>query len=148
VSLIVRRVKIADLPKLETIEKESLKRFPGRKGWMETYQRSIERALADEPEGLLVAEQDNAVVGAIIVQQRGKHSITRQTYGALLGLTVGEKWRGGGIGVRLLKEAEAYLKARGCESLALRLPADAGTDAELFQDNGFRVVAWELEKQL
>lgn len=147
-SLIVRRVKVTDLPVLEKIEKESLKRFPGRVGWMETYRKSVERALADEPEGILVAEADGKVVGAIIVQQRGKHSVTNQTYGALLGLTVGEKWRGAGIGKRLLKEASAYLKARGCEALLLRLPADAGTDAQLFQENGFQVVAWELEKAL
>lgn len=146
--LIVRRVRVTDLPVLEAIEKESLKRFPGRVGWMETYRKSVERALADEPEGILVADADGQVVGAIIVQQRGKHPVTRQTYGALLGLTVGEKWRGAGIGKRLLKEAEAYLKARGCEALLLRLPADAGTDAQLFQEDGFQVVAWELEKPL
>jgi GNAT superfamily N-acetyltransferase len=70
------------------------------------------------------------------------------TYGALLGLTVSEKARGSGVGKRLLKEAAMYLKVRGCESLALRLPADAGKDAQLFQDNGFQVVAWELEKPL
>ena len=62
--LLVRRVKISDLPLLEAIEKESQKRFPGRTGWMETYRKSIERALADEPEGILVAEQDKHVVGA------------------------------------------------------------------------------------
>jgi ribosomal protein S18 acetylase RimI-like enzyme len=148
VALLVRRVRVTDLPVLEGIEKESQKRFPGRKGWMDTYRRSVERALADEPEGILVAEDGGKVVGAIIVQQRGKHAITQQTYGALLGLTVGEKYRGAGIGKRLIKEAEAYLKARGCQSLALRLPADAGTDAQLFQDSGFQVVAWELEKPL
>ena len=82
------------------------------------------------------------------MQQRGKHPVTRQTYGALLSLTVSEKARGAGVGKRLIKEAEAYLKARGCESLALRLPADAGTDAKLFQESGFQVVAWELEKPL
>ncbi len=147
-ALLVRRVKVTDLPILEGIEKESLKRFPGRVGWMDTYRKSVERALADEPEGILVADSDGQVIGAIIVQQRGKHPVTRQTYGALLGLTLSEKFRGAGIGLRLIKEAEAYLKARGCESLALRLPADAGTDAQLFQDNGFQVVAWELHKPL
>ena len=147
-ALVVRRVKVTDIPVLEGIEQESIKRFPGRVGWMNVYRKSMERALSDEPEGILVADYDGKVVGAIIVQQRGKHPLTQQTYAALLGLTVAEKWRGSGVGQRLLKEAEAYLKARKCESLALRLPADAGDDALLFQQSGFQVVAWELEKQI
>jgi ribosomal protein S18 acetylase RimI-like enzyme len=147
-ALLVRRVKVTDIPQLEAIEKESLKRFPGRKGWMETYRKGIERALNDEPEGILVAENDGVVVGGVIVQQRGKHSVTHVKYGALLGLTLAEKVRGSGVGARLLKEAEAYLKSRGVQSLALRLPADAGTDADLFRNSGFEVVAWELEKAL
>jgi ribosomal protein S18 acetylase RimI-like enzyme len=81
-ALLVRRVKVTDLPMLEAIEKESQKRFPGRKGWMETYRKSVERALTDEPEGILVAENDNKLVGAIIVQQRGKHPVTNQKFGA------------------------------------------------------------------
>jgi ribosomal protein S18 acetylase RimI-like enzyme len=147
-ALLVRRVKLTDIPVLESIEKDSLKRFPGRVGWMESYRKSIEKALTDEPEGILVAELDGAVVGGIVVQQRGTHPVTQVKFGALVSLTVGEQWRGAGIGKRLIKEAEAYLKSRACKSLAMRLPADAGKDAELFQHHGFQVVSWELEKAL
>ena len=65
-----------------------------------------------------------------------------------MGLTVAQGWRGQGIGERLLREAEAYLKSREVESLALTLPADAGEDAELFKAAGYRVLGWELERNL
>lgn len=146
--LIVRRVRVTDLPILEQLEQETLSRYPGRKGWMETYRKAVERALSEEPEGILVADDGGQVVGGVIVQQRGLHPVTQQRFGVLLSLTVSAKRRGSGVGTRLLKEAFAYLKVRGCRSLTLRLPADAGSDAQLFQESGFQVVSWELEKPL
>lgn len=146
--LLVRRVKVTDLPALEQLEQAAARRHPGRTRWMETYRRNIEKCLSDEPEGILVAEYDGHVVGGAIVQQKGAHPVTGASHGVLLGLTVAANWRDQGVGLRLLREAEAYLKARGCASLMVRLPADAGEDAEVFRQAGFQVVAWELERPL
>ena len=55
---------------------------------------------------------------------------------------------GKAVDTRLLRESEAYLRSRGCESIALTLPADAGEDADLFKTSGYRVLGWELERTL
>ena len=51
-------------------------------------------------------------------------------------------------GALLLREAEAYCKARGAEVLTLQLPADAGEDADVFKESGYQVAGWELERSL
>ena len=63
-------------------------------------------------------------------------------------LTVAQGWKGKGIDTRLLRESEAYLRSRGCASIALSLPADAGEDSELYKTAGYRVLGWELERNL
>jgi ribosomal protein S18 acetylase RimI-like enzyme len=146
--LLVRRLKVSDLPVLEALEQEMVKRRPQRVGWMDAYRRRIEKALADEPEGILVADYDGRAVGGAIVQQRGAHPISGAPYGELLGLTVAPGWKNQGIDVRLLREAEAYLRSRGCSAMTLMLPADANDDAEVFKTSGYRVSGWELERPL
>ena len=40
--LVVRRVKVSDLPVLETLELETAKRFPARTRWIETFRMMLE----------------------------------------------------------------------------------------------------------
>jgi GNAT superfamily N-acetyltransferase len=63
-------------------------------------------------------------------------------------LTVAPAWKEHGIRERLIKEAEAYLKSRGCRLMVTSLRADAGAEGELFKTSGFKVAAWELERAL
>lgn len=144
--LVVRRVKVMDLPVLESLELETTKRFPARKRWVETFRTLLESSLSEEPEGLLVADYDGRPIGAAIARVQGPHALTGQPSGRVLALSVAPGWKTQGIGERLLREAEAYLRSRGCEIIALSLPSDAGADAELLRQAGFRVAGWELEK--
>ncbi len=146
--LIVRRLRVSDLPILEMMEADAMQKFPGRAGWLETYTKLVERALAEEPEGILIAEYDGRVIGGAIVRQRGAHGLTGIKHAVLLTLTVAQGWKDQGIATRLVREAEAYSKARGCESMTVTLPADSGTDAEVFKTSGYRVMSWELERSL
>ncbi len=147
--LIVRRLKVMDLPVLETLESESAKRFPSRAGWIEHFRKVMEVATSEEPEGVLVAEYDGRVIGAAVVKTLGAHPFTGLKHGELQALTVAPGWRGQGIDARLVREAEAYLKSRGCETLITRLPADAGPEeSALFKGAGYRVAGWELERGL
>ena len=43
--LVVRRVKVQDLSVLESLEGETVRSFPARLRWMETYRGLLERAL-------------------------------------------------------------------------------------------------------
>ncbi len=147
-ALIVRRVKLQDIPVLEQYEADKLKRFPARAGWLEAYRRIIEKSLSEEPEGILVAEYEGRPIGCAVVRAREQHPVTGLKYGQLMTLTVANGWKGQSVDTRLLRECEAYLRSRGCESVALTLPADAGEDADLFKTAGYRVVGWELERTL
>ena len=144
--LVVRRVKVSDLPVLETLELETAKRFPARTRWIETFRTMLETSLSEEPEGLLVADYDGRAIGVAVARVMGPHPLTGQTLGRVLTLSVAPGWKAQGIGERLLKEAEAYLKSRGCQVIAMSLPSDAGAEGELFKQAGFKVSAWELEK--
>lgn len=147
--LIVRRLKVMDLPVIETLEQESSRRHPTRPGWLEHFRKLMEVATSEEPEGVLVAEYDGRVIGAAVVKTLGEHPYSGVKFGELQALTVSPGWRNQGIDARLVREAEAYLKARGCETLITRLPADAGAEESgLFKGAGYRVAGWELERSL
>jgi ribosomal protein S18 acetylase RimI-like enzyme len=147
-ALVVRRVKVADLSALEVLEQENLRRFPGRPRWPETFRQLVETTLSEEPEGLLVADFDGRTIGAAVVRQRGAHPLTGTPCGRLEALTVAPGWRNQGVSERLMKEAEAYLKAHGCQTIVVNLPVDAGADGELYKQAGFTVAGWELERRL
>lgn len=146
--LVVRRVKVMDLPVLESLEAESSKRFSNRPRWIETYRETLERALSEEPEGLLVADYEGRAVGAAVARLGTAHPLTGVRMGRLEALTIAPGWRGQGVAERLLKEAEAYLKSRGAEVMQVSLPADAGAEGDLFKSGGYRVASWELERPL
>jgi ribosomal protein S18 acetylase RimI-like enzyme len=149
VSLIVRRLKVLDIPALETLEKETVERHPGRVGWLDTYRRFVERSLAEEPEGFLVAELNDKVVGGAIARQRGPHPKTGLKHGQLLSLTASPAYSRYSVGQRLLAEANAYLKSRGCKTVTIWMPVDSeGPEIDLFKNSGFNVVSWELERAL
>lgn len=146
--LVVRRVKVQDLSLIEALEQDSVRSFPARKRWMETFRSLLERSLTEEPEGLLIADYDGRAVGAAIARVRGAHPVTGDEHGRLEAITVALSWRAHGVKERLLKEAEAYLKSRGCRLMVTTLQSDAGAEGELFKQSGFKVASWELERAL
>ncbi len=146
--LVVRRVKVLDLPVLEGLEAETVKRFPSRTRWLQTFGQLLEKTLSEEPEGLLVADYDGRAIGGAVARVRGEQALTGAKVGRIEALTVAPGWRTQGVAERLVKEAEAYLKSRGCQVLSVSLPADAGADGELYRAAGFKVASWELEKSL
>lgn len=144
--LLVRRLKVMDLPALEGIEAGHVQRFPGRAGWLAGFRRLVERTLSDEPEGLLIADLDGRVVGWAIARQRGTHPISGLTCGHIFHISCLPEVREHGVTSRLLREAEAYLRSRGCEVVQLSLPSDDTADAEALRKSGYRVAGWELER--
>ena len=146
--LVVRRIKVMDIPVLETLESETVKRYPTRTRWLDTFRALLEHALSANPDGVLVADYDGRPIGVAVVRMIEEHPLTGLKRGRLEVLSIAPGWRGQGIGDRLLKESEAYLKSRGCQVLTTTLPADAALEAEVFKASGFKVAAWELERVL
>ena len=145
--LTVRRLQISDLPALERTESERSKRLPGRAGALAGFRKLIEQTLSREPEGLMIADLDGKVVGVAVARQRGTHGTSGKKHGRVEHVAVAPGFESHGVTGRLLRESEAYLRSRGCESIHLLLPADDAGDAEMLKTAGYRVVAWELEKQ-
>ncbi|MCA2978590.1 MAG: GNAT family N-acetyltransferase [Myxococcaceae bacterium] len=146
--LVVRRGRETDRPALESLELETVKRFPTRVRWLETFRELVSTSLEAEPEGFLVADYDGRAIGMAVARVGASHPLTGQRVGRLELLSVAPTWRAQGVGDRLLREAEAYLKAQGCQVVTFSLPADAGADGEALKAAGFRVAGWELEKSV
>ncbi len=145
-TLIVRRLRVVDLPALEQIETRKMQRLPTRSGWLVATRNLLERTLAEEPEGVMIADLDGRVVGAAVARQRDHHPLHGVKYGHILHLSVDPGIADPQVKVRLLRECEAYLRSRGCEIVQLWLPADDTSDAEIFNKSGYRVAAWQLER--
>jgi ribosomal protein S18 acetylase RimI-like enzyme len=145
-ALIVRRLRVPDLPLLEQIERARQERLPHRVGWIKGFRKLVDNTLAAEPEGILVAEDDGKVVGFAICRERQLDPITGVKYGQIVSVGLGDA--PARTGQRLLRECEAYLKSRQCEMVQLSLPVDEPQAGELYRANGYKVIAWELQRSL
>jgi ribosomal protein S18 acetylase RimI-like enzyme len=144
----VRRIRLTDLPMLERFEAHTPRPAGVAERYMERYRAMLETALSKEPGGFLVAEHNQETVGAVVARVTGPHPMNGLSSGRIETLTLSPAHPGQGVGERLLKEAEAYLRSHGCRIISLNLPADAGQAGELYRTAGYRVASWELEREL
>ena len=145
--LFVRRLRVSDLPRLEEIESLHEKESPSRKGWLKRVRKLIDLALSDEPEGLLIADQDGKVVGWAAARQRELHPLAAEGFGHVLHISVAREARRGGIGVRLLRECEAYLRARGCTGVRITVTLDDAATQSLMKKLGYGARSAEMERR-
>jgi ribosomal protein S18 acetylase RimI-like enzyme len=148
VALLVRRLKVSDLPRLEDIEYAQLDLFPDRPGWVAHFRGMVERILGEEPEGVLIAERDGQVVGWVAARSGGQHPTRRVPFGEVMHLSVLPAEQRTGVGRRLLRESEAYLRSRGCERIRLWVPKESEKALKLFEKQGYEVTGFELERPL
>ena len=97
--------------------------------------RMIHGALAVRPESLLVAELDGAVVGAVIAGFDGVR-------GWIYHLAVAPAHRRRGIATRLMRGAEAALRALGCPKINLQVRATNQSVVAFY-----RTLGYELEER-
>ena len=145
--LFVRRLRISDLPRLEEIEARHENESPTRKGWQSRVRKLIELALSDEPEGLLIADQDGKVVGWAAARQRPLHPLSTEGVGHVLHISVSADARRSGIGARLLRECEAYLRARGCSGIRISVRVDDTASQQLMKKLGYSAAYADLERK-
>ena len=98
--------------------------------------RMIDGALAVRPESLLVAVLDGVVVGAVIAGFDGVR-------GWIYHLAVAPAHRRRGIATRLLRDAEAALRARGCSKINLQVRATNDGVVAFY-----RALGYEIEERL
>ena len=99
-------------------------------------ERVIEGALKARPETLLVAECAGALVGAVIAGFDGVR-------GWIYHLAVAPTHRRRGVATRLMRAAEAALRALGCAKINLQVRA-ANSEAVAF----YRQLGYEVEERI
>jgi ribosomal protein S18 acetylase RimI-like enzyme len=98
--------------------------------------RMIDGALAVRPESVLVAEIDGDVVGAVIAGFDGVR-------GWIYHLAVAPAHRRRGIATRLMRGAEAALRAHGCSKINLQVRATNQSVVAFY-----RTLGYQLEERL
>ena len=98
--------------------------------------RMIDGALAVHPRALLVAELDGAIVGAVIAGFDGVR-------GWIYHLAVAPSHRRRRIATRLIRDAEAALRARGCSKVNLQVRATNDSVVAFY-----RALGYEIEERL
>jgi ribosomal protein S18 acetylase RimI-like enzyme len=92
----------------------------------------IDGALAVRPESLLLAELDGAVVGAVVAAFDGVR-------GWIHHLAVAPAHRRQGIATRLMRRAEATLRALGCPKINLQVRASNESVVAFYRTLGYQV---------
>ena len=92
----------------------------------------IERKLACDPEMLLVAEEDGAITGSVMVGDDGHRGWVNY-------LAVDPGRRRLGIGAALMAEAERLLIARGCVKLNLQIRSENHEAAGFYARLGYGI---------
>jgi ribosomal protein S18 acetylase RimI-like enzyme len=116
--------------------------FPGvQAAWVEAFpddhpenraESSIAAKLKDSPDLLLVAVDDDHVVGTIMAGYDGHR-------GWLYSVAVRKSHRGSSIGSKLVEEAEARLRALGCHKINLQIRTDNHRVANFYRSLGYEI---------
>ncbi|MBI2512936.1 MAG: GNAT family acetyltransferase [Opitutae bacterium] len=94
--------------------------------------KDIARKLKVNPEWFLVAERGGEIVGAVMAGYEGHR-------GWINYLGVAPSLQRGGLGRRLMDEAEARLRAAGCPKINLQVRADNRVAIAFYERIGFAV---------
>ena len=96
--------------------------------------RDIDRKLADDPELLLVADADGAIIGSIMAGYDGHR-------GWLNYLGVDAKYRRTGLGGALVDAGEAMLAGLGCPKINLQIRAENLGAVSFYESIGYQADA-------
>lgn len=121
----IRSFVVADTEAVVALWRESGLVVP----WNDPY-RDIERKLGVQPELFLVAEGDAGLVGTAMVGYDGHRGWVNY-------LAVAESSRGGGLGRRLMAEAERLLVEVGCPKLNLQVRSTNTAVLEFYRALGY-----------
>lgn len=143
----LRDARPADLPGLLALEAG----FPGDR----LSSRQYRYHLGNPRARLRVLVVGGEVVGSSLTLFRAGSTRAR-----LYSIAVDPAWRGRGLGTRLLADAEAGARARGCRYLRLEVRADNAAAITLYEEAGYRRIgriaryyedgagAWRYERGL
>lgn len=91
----------------------------------------IERKLERDADAFLVAEDEGAIVGAVMGAYDGRRGWVNH-------LAVAPAYRGHGLGRQLIEEMELKLKAKGCQKINLLIEPTNASVQEFYQQLGYQ----------
>lgn len=97
----------------------------------------LERLLASERDSVLVAVVDGSVAAWMHVLVCS--SLESDDYAEIRGLVVGERFRSGGIGARLVAAAEEWARSRGLMRVRVRSDVLRKDAHRFYERQGYRV---------
>jgi GNAT superfamily N-acetyltransferase len=106
----------------------------------------LTRMLADPDYTAVVAEDGSDVVGLVLVHL--EHGLEYDAiYGRIMGLVIDERWRGQGLGKRLMQHMERWCREQGADRIVLtsanrRLDSHKFYDAIGYERTGLRFAKW------
>ena len=124
-----------------SIDKNIEDRF-GRLGetdWKERKAAHIDDDIAANAEGVLVAEYEGRIIGYITVTLNRKAKL-----GRIPNMAVDERYRGMGIGARLLQAADDYMRAEGMTHAKIETLDQNAVGQHLYPKMGFVEVARQV----
>ncbi len=124
--VIIRPVKLFDLPEISRIEVKSFR---------EKYPRGIFMVfLENNPDTFLVAEYNGRVVGYVMAYLRP------DLEGHIMSIAVDPEYRGNGIGKALMLEVMERLVKKGAQYIGLEVRVSNERAIKLYEGLGFRKV--------
>ena len=124
-----------------SIDKNIEDRF-GRLGetdWKERKAAHVDDDIAANAEGVLVAEYEGRIIGYITVTLNRKAKL-----GRIPNMAVDERYRGMGIGARLLQAADDYMRAEGMTHAKIETLDQNAVGQHLYPKMGFVEVARQV----
>lgn len=125
----IRRLKEADFPAIEAIEKNSF-----TDPWS---RETLEEALEIFPDTNFVAESPDGVAGFIIC---GVENTGEEIYGHICSLAVTKSHRGSGIGSALVQRAEYQVMLKGATAMQLEVRISNQAAQRFYQKLGYEAV--------
>ncbi len=128
----LRDARLADLPELLSLEAS----FPGDR----LSARQMRRHIVGGHHAFRIVEDQSGLLGyALLFTRRGSQRAR------LYSLVVAPRARGHGTGARLLQDAEACARQRGCSLLGLEVRADNAAAIALYQRAGYGELPSKLD---
>jgi ribosomal protein S18 acetylase RimI-like enzyme len=122
----IRAATTADIPAAHALIESAYRGDSAKRGWtheadllggQRTDEAALASILADPKQTLLLAEQDGALVGCVLVADKGQRAAARVSYLGML--TVSPDLQGGGLGRELLAAAEAHARGFGADVMEM-----------------------------
>jgi GNAT superfamily N-acetyltransferase len=144
--MLIRKATLLDLPRISELASRSLVDGPYAGIIEDKPAQARKCAEAVMQNGTILLGEENGEVVGVLGFIRADHHFSGQPYAAELMWYVLPEHRAGGLGLKLLWEAERLAKAAGAKSMAFTAPNDA--TAALYERFGYHKLEVTYQKDL